>query len=153
MISQHNVRFVTKVLVAAISLAGICSAYLYITDASDGASKGVQAAAIDNMPTASISQFPEETLPVEVVSGGKGKHNAAHKIESETADKARPTKVVVTKTTKITRAKMVALPSKKISKAIETKSIKPVIGNKMPEVSAKKSQVQKDPIATLLAKH
>ena len=153
MISQHNLRFVTKVLVAAISLVGICSAYLCIMDASDDDSKGVQAAAIDNMPTASISHFPEETLAIEAVAGGKAKHNSAHKIENGIADKDRPTKVVVTKTPKITRARIVALPRKKIPKAIETKSSKPVIGKKMPEVSAKKSPVQKDPIATLLAKH
>ena len=153
MISQHNLRFVTKVLVAAISLTGICAAYLFITDPSEDASKGVQAAAIDNMPTASISHFPEETLAIEAVAGGKAKHNTAHKIESGTADKARPTKVVVTKTPKTSRAKIVALPSKKISKAIETKVSKPVMGKKTPEVSAKKSPVQKDPIASLLAKH
>ncbi|MGI9143043.1 MAG: hypothetical protein ACR2IJ_07610 [Fluviibacter sp.] len=73
MISQHNLRFITKVLVAAILLVGICSTYLYITVSSEDASKGVQAAAIDDMPTASISQFPEEMLPVEAVSGGKAK--------------------------------------------------------------------------------
>jgi hypothetical protein len=94
MISQHNLRFVTKVLVAAISLAGIYAAYLYVTDPSKDASNEAKAAAIDDMPTASISHFPEERLAVEAVASGKAKHNATRKIQSRASDKAPPTKVV-----------------------------------------------------------
>ena len=35
MISQHNLRFVTKVLIAAISLVGISAGYLYVTNTSE----------------------------------------------------------------------------------------------------------------------
>ena len=153
MISQHNLRFITKVLVAAISLVGICSTYLYITVSSEDARKGVQAAAIDDMPTASISHFPEEMLPVEAVSGGKAKHNATRRIERGAADKVRPIKAVVTKAPITNRVTIVAVPIKKNLKGIEVKLRKPVIGKKMPELNAKKSSVQKDPIASLLAKH
>jgi hypothetical protein len=153
MISQHNLRFATKVLIAAISMAGICAGYLYITAPSEDASKEVKAAAIDDMPTASISHFPEERLVAEALPGGKAKHSATRKMQSRPADKATPTKKVVLKRSETTQLKISALPSKKISNGIEANISKPIIRKAAPEQSAKSSPVKKDPIASLLAKH
>jgi hypothetical protein len=153
MISRHNRRFVTKVLVAAISLVGICAGYLYITAPSENASKEVKTAAIDDMPTASISHFPEERLVIEVLPGGKAKHSATRKIQSRPADKATPTNKVVLKRSGTTQIKISTVPSKKISKGIEANISNPIIQKAAPEQSAKKSPVKKDPIASLLAKH
>jgi hypothetical protein len=153
MISQHNLRFVTKVLVAAISLAGICAAYLYITDHSEDTQKGFQTVAIDDMPTASINHFPEERLALEAFASGKAKHNGARKIQSRDAEKAAPTKKVVLKRSETTQLKISALPMKKISKGIEANIKKPIIRKVAPEQIAKKPPVKKDPIASLLMKN
>jgi hypothetical protein len=153
MISQHNLRFMTRVLVAAISIVGISSVYLCIAEMSEDVEKGAQPAAIDDMTTASISHFPEERLAVEAVVGGKAKHGSAQRIESSPADKTPSTKAVTLNTGKNTHPKILASPTKKTSKGIGDNISKAVIDKKTPEKRSQKSPVKKDPIASLLAKH
>jgi hypothetical protein len=151
MISQHNLRFVTKVLVAAISLVGISAAYLYITNTSENLQVGVQAQAVDNTPTASISHFPEERLAVEEAVSRKPIKSIVRRIENRSANKNSDAKVVMLRGSasigKTTQTKTSVLPKNEMIKGVEAKKGKTIAQ------SNKKAPGKNDPIAALLVKH
>jgi len=159
MLSQHNLRIITKLLVAAISVAGICSAYLYITDTSTDAKKDPQALVVQEIPVASVSHvpevshLPEERLALEALAGGKANHNVVDKIERREGEKIAPVRAIDVKKPKTSQAKIGDLPGKKTSNGIKARAIKLVAAKKAPERDALKTPMKDDPIAALLAKH
>lgn len=66
-----KIRFITKVLLAAISLAGITAAYLFITNPSEQDSIGVQVVTVDEPTIDSRKHHPNERRAIEAMADGK----------------------------------------------------------------------------------
>lgn len=154
---ESKLRFATKYLVAAISLVGLTAAYLFVTKTSDDPSESANVVAIDHTPTASINHFPEESLAVEALAGVNAKPNHASGVGSRAVNKKLDPKIGLankpTKIVKNTQAKASELSQTKISGGMIVKAKKPIHQKKTPAESAKKSLLNIDPIAGLLAKH
>lgn len=155
---QRKLRFVTKVIITAISLVGITAGYLLITKSSELDDVGVQVVTVDDTPTASIGRDERERLAVETLAGGdSNRHlnirkdnkqrseNASHPKISVRKAMVRPQEAAIRKTSKtseMTKTNDLKTKNMKISK--DAKSV---------DVGTKKSHAKNDPIAGLLAKH
>ena len=156
MISQHNLRFVTKVLVAAISLVSLTACYVFITGAPVDDTDGAKVVTIDPTPTASIAHTPEESLVVEGQSEAKAQPASDKQVQKHQVIKAEKSKKLAVKPSPKAAAVKVILPVKSASPTkdaiVASKQVKPIKVEKAKVEEPKKAAVKRGQIAGVLTK-
>ena len=156
MISQHNLRFVTKVLVAAISLVGLTACYVFIAGAPVEDPDGVKVVTIDPTPTASIAHTPEESLVVEAQSDTKAEPNVDKQAQKSKVTKVEKSKKLAVKPSPKAAAVKIVSPVKSNPATkpavVATKQVKPIKVEKTTVGEPKKSTAKNGQIAGMLTK-